>query len=155
MTYSTSETMHKPLPALNEAHLYSYYLMLCQRGILWPWVRYPSCRHTTVASVLPQESSHTVPHTLFMQISTVPSFGMLPPTSRNWPAVQETAHDISERLFIEHQRSLYIWSVTAGSIYVDKCHVWKIYSRYIVCFIVSTLLQISISNCNSDMTVSK
>ena len=53
-----------------------------------PLVEYPSCRHTTVASVLPQESSHTVPHSLFMQISTLPSLAMLPPASRSWPVVQ-------------------------------------------------------------------
>ena len=38
--------------------------------------------------MLSQESSHTVPHRLFIQTSTLPSFGMLPPTSRNWPVVQ-------------------------------------------------------------------
>ena len=52
-----------------------------------PWLEYPSCRHTTVASALPQESSHTVPHKLSTQISTLPSFVMLPPASRSWPFV--------------------------------------------------------------------
>ena len=47
-----------------------------------PWVEYPSCRHTTEASILLQPSSHTVPHTLFIHISTLPSFGTLPPTNR-------------------------------------------------------------------------
>ena len=51
----------------------------------WPCVEYPSCLHTTVASVELQPSSHTVPHTLFIQISTLPSFGTLPPTSCSWP----------------------------------------------------------------------
>ena len=60
------------------------------KEIVRPWVGYPSCRHTTVASELPQESSHTVPHSLFMQISTLPSFALLPPASRSWPVVQET-----------------------------------------------------------------
>ena len=55
---------------------------------VWPRVEYPSCRHTTVASVLLQESSHTVPHTLFIQISTLPSFGMLPPTNRTSSVLQ-------------------------------------------------------------------
>ena len=119
-------------PCTNHFHLSMKHIhiviILCwyQKGILWPWVGYPSCRHTTVASLFPQESSHTVPHSLFIQISTLPSFGMLPPASRNWPDVHKTAHDMSETLFIEHQRSLYIWLVTVGSI-VDKCHVWKIY----------------------------
>ena len=52
-----------------------------------PWVEYPSCRHTTVASELPQESSHTVPHSLSMHTSTLPSFARLRPTSRSWPLV--------------------------------------------------------------------
>ena len=61
----------------------SYFCMCltcCHRNCL-PLVEYPSCPHTTAASLLSQESSHTVPHCLFMQISTLPSFGMLPPTS--------------------------------------------------------------------------
>ena len=59
------------------------WMFVCQ-----PWVQYPSCRHTTVASVLPQESPQTVPQVLFMQISTLPSIAMLPPASRSWPGVQ-------------------------------------------------------------------
>ena len=62
------------------------YILL--KVFFWLWVEYPSCRHTTVASALPQKSSHTVPHSLSMQISTLPSFAMLPPTSRSWPCVQ-------------------------------------------------------------------
>ena len=55
---------------------------------IWPCVKYPSCRHTTVASLLSQLSWHTVPHALPTQISTRPSFGMLPPASLSWPVVQ-------------------------------------------------------------------
>ena len=66
----------------------------------WPWVEYPSCRHTTVASVLLQPSSHTVPHTLFIQISTLPSFGTLPPTSRSWPVVHGTAMELQSWLLV-------------------------------------------------------
>ena len=61
----------------------------------WPRMEYPSCRHTTVASILLHESSHTVPHTLLLiQISTLPSFGMLPPSSCSWPVVQGAASKI-------------------------------------------------------------
>lgn len=49
----------------------------------------PSCLHTTTASMLPQESSQTVPHTLLLQISTRPSVIAVPPTSRKAPFVVE------------------------------------------------------------------
>lgn len=65
----------------------------------WPLVEYPSCKHTTLASVLPQTSSHTVPHWLFTQISTLPSFSMLPPTSRSLPVVQGA---VFKELYIMH-----------------------------------------------------
>ena len=65
---------------------------------------YPSCRHNTVASLLPQESSHTVPHRLFMQISTLPSFGMLPPASRSWPCI----HGAVNMKYILYQQIHYI-----------------------------------------------
>lgn len=45
----------------------------------------PSCRQTTVASLVPHKSSHTVPHTLLLQYSTRPSVGMLPLTSLTSP----------------------------------------------------------------------
>ncbi len=57
-----------------------------------PVVEYPSCRHTTVASAEPQESSQTVPHSLLMQISILPSLGMLPPASRMSPVEHGASH---------------------------------------------------------------
>ena len=51
-------------------------------------VENPSCLHTTLASGVPQKSSHTVPHVLALQISTRPSFGPLPPTNRRSPEAQ-------------------------------------------------------------------
>lgn len=48
----------------------------------------PSCRHTTMASTMPQFSPHTVPHTsdpfLFVSTSTRPSKGLRPPLRRSW-----------------------------------------------------------------------
>ena len=49
----------------------------------------PSCLHTTTASLVFQESSQTVPHTLLLQISTRPSVMAVPPTSRKAPLVVE------------------------------------------------------------------
>ena len=51
-------------------------------------VPYPSCLQTTLASVEDQESSHTVPHTLFRHISTLPSYGFWPFTSLRSPSKQ-------------------------------------------------------------------
>ena len=85
------------------------------RTSVWPWVEYPSCRQTTVASVLLHKSSHTVPHTLFIQISTLPSFGMLPPASRNSPVVHGPAINV-QHWFMQHVakpiRSQYINTFT-------------------------------------------
>ena len=64
-----------------------------------PVVEYPSCRQTTVASVLPQPSSHTVPHTLFIQISTLPSLGTPPPTSRMSPVEQGTVKRFKQNAY--------------------------------------------------------
>ena len=49
---------------------------------------YPSCLHTTLASLLSQPLSHTVPHTPLMQISTLPALLTGPPTKRTVPLVQ-------------------------------------------------------------------
>ena len=73
---------------------YCYSDSLKHGPLHWPWVEYPSCRQATVASAFPQESPHTVPHTLFMQISTLPSFAMLPPASLSWPFVQGAVNKV-------------------------------------------------------------
>ena len=49
---------------------------------------YPSCLQTTVASMLSQESSHTVPHWSLMHTSTLPSYWLEPPTRRTSPYIQ-------------------------------------------------------------------
>ena len=49
---------------------------------------YPSCLQTTVASLTPQASSHTVPQVPLWQNSTRPSLSVLPPTSLTSPDVQ-------------------------------------------------------------------
>ena len=50
-----------------------------------PVYAYPSCLQTTVASVVSQRSSHTVPHWLLMHTSTLPSYWLEPPTRRMLP----------------------------------------------------------------------
>ena len=45
----------------------------------------PNCLQTTVASFASQESSQTVPQSLLLQISTLPSIGILPPASLTSP----------------------------------------------------------------------
>lgn len=51
----------------------------------------PSCRHTTIASAVPQPSSHTVPHWALLQNSTRPSMDDDPPTSLRSPWAQAAA----------------------------------------------------------------
>lgn len=48
-------------------------------------VEKPSCLHTTLASGVPQRSSHTVPQVLLMQTSTRPSLAEVPPISLTSP----------------------------------------------------------------------
>ena len=55
----------------------------------------PSCLHTTLASMLSQKSSHTVPQWLLMHTSTRPSLGKNPPARRTDPL--EQAKEGSER----------------------------------------------------------
>ena len=49
---------------------------------------YPSCLHTTLASVLSQRSSQTVPHAPPLHTSTRPSKLFVPPTRRMDPSMQ-------------------------------------------------------------------
>ena len=49
---------------------------------------YPSWRHTTLASLLPKRSSHTVPHVWPLHTSTLPWLLVEPPTSCTDPCVQ-------------------------------------------------------------------
>ncbi len=58
-----------------------------------PVDKYPSCLHTTVASLASHLSSQMVPQALLIQISTLPSLGRLAPTnltsfSVHWPIKQ-------------------------------------------------------------------
>ena len=53
-----------------------------------PVRRNPSCPHTTLASVLSQRSSHTVPQALLTQTSTLPWLEFVPSTSLMSPLTQ-------------------------------------------------------------------
>ena len=68
--------------------LFTSKIVWIQLGCLHPVYAYPSCLQTTVASVLSQESSHTVPHWSLMHTSTLPSYWLEPPTRRTSPYVQ-------------------------------------------------------------------
>lgn len=64
---------------------------ICSRPLTWKaWLAKPrpSCLHTTMASMVPQLSLHTVPHTrepfLSVSTSTRPSYGLRPPLNRSW-----------------------------------------------------------------------
>ena len=49
---------------------------------------YPSCVHTTLAALLSQEAPQTLPHTPWMQTSTLPALSTGPSTKRTVPLVQ-------------------------------------------------------------------
>lgn len=62
-----------------------------------PWSEKPSCLQTTVASGVPQKSSHTVPQVKFKQTSTRPSVRLLPPISLMSPLSHATTHKSSDQ----------------------------------------------------------
>ena len=51
-----------------------------------PWEEYPSCLHTTCASLSSQLSSQTVPHRLLKHTSTLPSRALGPPANLKSPS---------------------------------------------------------------------
>lgn len=75
-------------------HMYCY----CRRKSFLPSLENPSCLQTTFASVRPQPSSHTVPHSLLLQTSTRPSNTSLPPASLTSPCWQTVGQNHKQRL---------------------------------------------------------
>ena len=59
---------------------------------------YPSCLQTILASVLSQSSSHTVPHKLLKQISTLPLVLVVPSTSRISPSLHGAEYEKTKML---------------------------------------------------------
>ena len=55
-----------------------------------PSTSYPSCLQATLASLVLEESSHTVPQTKFIQISRLPSLAEPPFTNLKDPSSQLT-----------------------------------------------------------------
>jgi hypothetical protein len=55
-----------------------------------PAGEYPSCLQATLASLVDQKPSQTVPHVSFQQSSTRPSSSVLPPRSLRSPLLQST-----------------------------------------------------------------
>ena len=68
-------------------HNYCYGIISIKCQCL-PVLLYPSCPHATLASLVPQKSSHTVPHWPLIQTSTRPSRVKNPPTKRMVPCTQ-------------------------------------------------------------------
>ena len=87
----------------------SFYISKCVTNLcnqhahaVWSWApiaENPSCVHTTLASEVLQESSHTVPHALLLQISTRPSYWFVPPWSLMSPLVHGTVGKGKNRPF--------------------------------------------------------
>ena len=71
------------------APLFKKYLLTpLQWLFISPWLLYPRCLHTTLASLSLQLVSQTVFHSPDWQISTRPSFAKLPPASLMAPSQQ-------------------------------------------------------------------
>jgi len=82
-----------------------------------PVRRNPSCPQTTLASVFPQRSSHTVPHALLWQTSTRPWLEFAPPTSLTSPLTHPVIH-------------------SHGSLVINEC-------MNVLCFYGSRLIEIT------------
>ena len=61
----------------------------------------PSCLQTTVASLVSQKASHTVPHCPWKHTSTRPSRLFLPPTSRISVLLQTATANMREKLIFD------------------------------------------------------
>lgn len=70
------------------------HLQLKINSITAPYAENPSCRHTTLASLLSQKLSQTVPHRPFTQISILPDLVICEPLSCNAPSTQCSAAKI-------------------------------------------------------------
>ena len=68
---------------------FQYYSILMYKNFKYLLVvTNPSCLQTTLASLSSHPSSHTVPHSLLIQISTLPSKGLKPPDNLTSPYEQ-------------------------------------------------------------------
>ena len=83
----------------------------------------PSCLQATLASGVPQASSHTVPHVLLLQISTLPSPRFLPPRSRISPFEQRAT------IMIEKKKNINIVFHIQGHIRMCFNQIWAALSR--------------------------
>ena len=136
------------------ANVYSWEC-LCV-GWFLPCLLYPSWWHTTCASLTFHSSSQTVPNSLFMHTSTLPSFGVDPPTSLTWPSAHETlaterrVHRILcgkkivrkkycpfalSKIKIEHKSSVYCVSCTACLTHPGRPHQHLHHGRRTQCFL--------------------
>ena len=122
--------------------LQSFYIVIddhIKECSLLPVYAYPSCLQTTVASVVSQESSHTVPHWSLMHTSTLPSYWLEPPTRRTSPYVQlplvltvasnQQAPDLTTFLNIfthKHDSTLTSHSGTLTIVTTNEGAVWAV-----------------------------
>ena len=83
----------------------------------------PSCLQATLASGVPQASSHTVPHVLLLQISTLPSPRFLPPRSRISPFEQRAT------IMMEEKKNINIVFHIQGHIHMCFNQIWAALSR--------------------------
>ena len=81
---------------------------------------YPSCLQTTVASEVPQKSSHTVPQLWLRHSSTRPSVGAVPPTSLMSLSLQTAEkHNVTVSLLLSSVKTVEKHNVTVIVISAD------------------------------------
>ena len=83
-----------------------------KENIFKPCVAYPSCLQTTLASIEDQKLSHTAPHVLFRQISTLPSKSFCPSTSLMSPSTQVLLLTVNESMLMLYSVKVYINTLT-------------------------------------------
>ena len=89
---------------------------------------YPSCVHTTLAALLSQELLQTLPHTPWMQTSTLPAFSTGPSTKRTVPLVQGWAAIQGEMYCVcmcrwNHVQPMYcivLWQYSSPFVFISK-----------------------------------
>ena len=89
---------------------------------------YPSCVHTTLAALLSQELLQTLPHTPWMQTSTLPALSTGPSTKRTVPLVQGRAAIQGEMYCVcmcrwSHVPPMYcivLWQYSSPFVFISK-----------------------------------
>ena len=91
---------------------------------------WPSCLHTTLASLVPKKSSQTVPHCPPRQISILPSVSVTPPMRRISPLVQSNAAEEVDGIIGTNELTVHINLISSISLQLQLTVMELIFIAY-------------------------